>query len=334
MRVSVIIPTFNRAEFLRRTLRTIAAQNFDQNEFEVIVVDDGSADATPEVCKEPYDFQLRRIHQSNQGDAQARNTGADESQAEILAFLDDDMLLHPEYLSEMVASHCHGRERFVVGESILWTEDSPPSWREPIPSALQSQNKSLRAISFTDVCSNNMSLLRETYLAVGRMTALNFRGSSIWCDVEFAYRAHQQGVEFLRNPRALCWHVDHVAKSLEAHEKRMREAGFRAAALFRKHPGLAPLLPMFEDKLAIEWEKDSSSLIFRKVARRLASTRMILGMFVGAHRFAEAAGRDRLSRALSRWILGGRLYAGYRDGVRSDDAARGEVPECHARRSL
>jgi glycosyltransferase involved in cell wall biosynthesis len=333
MRLSVIIPTFNRAGFLRRTLETVAAQSLDPNEFEVLVVDDGSTDATPDVCNQPYVFKLRRIHQSNQGDAQARNAGVDDSQADILAFLDDDMLLHPEYLSEIVASHSGGHERIVVGESILWTEDSPPPWRESIPPELKSSNKELRPISFTDVCSNNMSLLRETYLAIGQMSALNFQGSSIWCDVEFAYRAHQRGVEFVRNPKALCWHRDHVSKSFEAQKKRMGEAGFRAAQLFRKHPALAHHLPMFEDKVSIDWAKDSIPLVFRKLARRVASTPFMLGLFEGANDLARGASANRLSRSLSRWVLGGCLYAGFRDGIRALQSEPEGESDSRARRS-
>lgn len=317
MQASVIIPTFNRQTYLRGTLRTLEAQAFSRESFEVIVVDDGSTDSTKEVCKKARPFELRYLHQKNQGDAAARNAGVAESRGEILVFLDDDILLHPEYLVELMIHHQANRERVVIGTAIPWLEESEPPWFQPLGKDSGIPAEDAVPVPFTAVCSNNMSLPRNTYLALGKMSALNFRGSSVWCDVEFAYRAHQRGTEFLKSFRAVCWHRDHVAKTFEAQKKRMREAGFRAGPLFHKHPKLVEYLPMFEDKVPINWRVDPLSLIARKLARQVASADLMMRILERTDQLARTANARGVSRALSRWILGGHLFSGYRDGIRS-----------------
>ena len=85
--ISVIIPTFNRREFISDAVESILVQRMDG--LEVIVVDDGSTDGTQEVLK-PYTNAVRYIYQDNQGVSAARNRGIQESRGELLAFLDSD----------------------------------------------------------------------------------------------------------------------------------------------------------------------------------------------------------------------------------------------------
>ena len=87
--VSVIIPTCNRAAFLRTALASVLSQTFA--DFEIIVVDDASKDDTSEVVKGFKEKSIHYIrHEKNQGGAVARNTGIAHSQSDYLAFLDDD----------------------------------------------------------------------------------------------------------------------------------------------------------------------------------------------------------------------------------------------------
>lgn len=84
--ISVIIPTYNRQKWLEEILASIAVQTLPVEQFEVIVVDDGSKDGTREVAHKAYPFRLRYFYQTNQGDAAARNLGAKHSEAEFLVF--------------------------------------------------------------------------------------------------------------------------------------------------------------------------------------------------------------------------------------------------------
>ncbi len=87
--VSVIIPTCNRAAYLRTALDSVLSQTF--TDFEVIVVDDASTDDTSRVVKEFKAVSIQYVrHDENRGGSVARNTGIAKSQSEYIAFLDDD----------------------------------------------------------------------------------------------------------------------------------------------------------------------------------------------------------------------------------------------------
>jgi glycosyltransferase involved in cell wall biosynthesis len=91
--VSVIIPCYNGARFLRETLGSVLAQTHPV--CEVIVVDDGSTDDSAAVA-ESFGPPVRVIRQANQGESVARNRGLDEAQGEWIAFLDADDVWLPE----------------------------------------------------------------------------------------------------------------------------------------------------------------------------------------------------------------------------------------------
>jgi glycosyltransferase involved in cell wall biosynthesis len=93
--VSVVVPVYNSEAFLRETLDSIFALEYEP--FEVIVVDDGSTDASPSIAQS-YPG-LRYIHQENRGPAAARNAGIEAAQGEFVAFVDSDDIVLPHKLS-------------------------------------------------------------------------------------------------------------------------------------------------------------------------------------------------------------------------------------------
>ena len=100
-RVSVIIPTHNRALMLIRAVDSVLAQTFA--DFELLIVDDGSTDETSEVVAGFADPRIRSFrHVSNRGQAAARNTGIANAQGEYIAFLDDDDEFLPTKIEEQV----------------------------------------------------------------------------------------------------------------------------------------------------------------------------------------------------------------------------------------
>src|SRR4030042_5309509 len=126
--ISVVIPTHNRKDLLRDTLNSLARQTYPNDYFEVVVVDDGSSDGTKEVETEAFPFTLRYFWQANQGDAAARNYGAQQSKADILVFLDDDIVVEPGYLTHLMLAHDTRQNKIVVGMwNFLPTETTPLS---------------------------------------------------------------------------------------------------------------------------------------------------------------------------------------------------------------
>lgn len=94
--VSVIIPTFNRANYVTAAIDSVLVQTY--TDYEIIVVDDGSTDNTREVLR-PYMDKIHYIYQSNKGVSAARNTGIRAAQGNWVAFLDSDDRWHVEKLS-------------------------------------------------------------------------------------------------------------------------------------------------------------------------------------------------------------------------------------------
>ncbi|MEP9410713.1 MAG: glycosyltransferase family 2 protein [Candidatus Brocadia sp.] len=100
-KVSVVIPTYNRPEFLSSAIASVLNQTFQ--DFEIIVVDDGSKDNTPEVVNRLNNKKIKYIrNEINKGEAGARNTGIMNSNSEYIAFLDDDDEWLPEKLALQV----------------------------------------------------------------------------------------------------------------------------------------------------------------------------------------------------------------------------------------
>jgi glycosyltransferase involved in cell wall biosynthesis len=100
-RVSVVIPVFNGAATIGRAITSVLAQRFDGDRLEVIVVNDGSTDASAEVLR-GFGDRIRVINQPNRGAAAARNVGAAAARGEYLAFLDADDTWLPHKLAATV----------------------------------------------------------------------------------------------------------------------------------------------------------------------------------------------------------------------------------------
>jgi len=100
--VSVIIPTYNRAHVVGQAIQSVLDQTYQ--DFEIIVLDDASADHTEEIVKSFQDSRICYIrHLKNRGAPWARNSGAQAAQGEFLAFLDSDDFWYPEFLERQFA---------------------------------------------------------------------------------------------------------------------------------------------------------------------------------------------------------------------------------------
>jgi glycosyltransferase involved in cell wall biosynthesis len=100
--ISVIMPCYNAAEFLRRGIESALAQSY--RNIELIVIDDGSTDSTPVILRELVDPRIRSITQGNRGVCSARNAGLRVANGEFIAFLDADDTWRADCLQALLSA--------------------------------------------------------------------------------------------------------------------------------------------------------------------------------------------------------------------------------------
>lgn len=131
--VSVVICTYNRAQSLHRTLESLAAMSLPPDfSWELVVVDNNSTDQTPKVVADfaaAHAFDVRYVFEKNQGLSHARNRGIVEATGDILAFVDDDIVVTSNWLAS-IARGFSDLNADCIGGKIL------PLWEGPVPTWL------------------------------------------------------------------------------------------------------------------------------------------------------------------------------------------------------
>ena len=102
-KVSIIIPTFNRSDYITTALDSVLAQTY--KDYEIIIIDDGSSDDTKEVLK-PYQDNIHYFYHDNKGIPATRNKGIREATGDFIAFLDSDDYWLPEKLERQIECFC------------------------------------------------------------------------------------------------------------------------------------------------------------------------------------------------------------------------------------
>ncbi len=108
IKISVIIPTFNRNNLLKKSLKSLSEQSLNRNEYEVIICDDGSYESAVTIVKEfENKLNIKYCYHSNKGYrvALARNEGIYLAKGEICAFIDCGMIVIPEFLENHLKLH-------------------------------------------------------------------------------------------------------------------------------------------------------------------------------------------------------------------------------------
>lgn len=119
--ISVIIPTYNRLELVQRAVKSVLEQSFSARE--IIVVDDGSTDGTPEVLESLFpDIRVIR-HERNRGVSAARNTGIKASLSPLIAFLDSDDYWLPGKLDSQVKFFSNNPDAVICQTREIWVRN-------------------------------------------------------------------------------------------------------------------------------------------------------------------------------------------------------------------
>ncbi len=131
--ISAVVCAYNRASILRRMLESFFQQNYlNEIEYELIVVDNNSSDGTRRVVGEYLEHpQCRYIFEERQGLSVARNRGGAEGKGDIVAFLDDDVIVDKDWLKRLQECFEETKADVVGGRVYLIVEKEPPKWLGP-----------------------------------------------------------------------------------------------------------------------------------------------------------------------------------------------------------
>jgi glycosyltransferase involved in cell wall biosynthesis len=241
--VAVVIPTHDRRTSLRRCLHAFARQSYPADLLEIIVVADGCSDGTAQLAQGRTSVPLRILEQPRQGQAIARNRGADVSTADLLIFADDDVEVEPGFVAAHVEAHRGSdQSREVIGNLPPDVQNRRDFFAIMLRAWWEAMFEPMRdpghRFSYSDLLSGNFSIGRSYFERVGR-----FDGS-LRCheDYEFGYRLIAAGAEFAFAERAAGRHHEHtdLARALQ----RKRDEGAADVALARRHPELVSSLPL------------------------------------------------------------------------------------------
>lgn len=225
--VSVIIPTYNRAEILKECLGALALQDFPFGDFEIIVVDDGSSDDTAKAVQQAKSrFEIHYIHQNNRGPAAARNRGVRSARSDILLILNDDAV--PS--ASLVAGHYYMHRKMQWGEklAVLGTREYRNEDKlltlnflyDQVPLSMRVYGLKAGFYPAAYFVTFNISLKKKDFEALGGFDE-EFP-SAIAEDTEFGVRWQNSGGKIFFVPQLRAHHVHNVTvdglKSMIARE--------------------------------------------------------------------------------------------------------------------
>jgi glycosyltransferase involved in cell wall biosynthesis len=186
--LSVIIPTYNRPESLKRCLSSLKVQSADASTWEVIVVNDGGMDVTGAVEAIGAEYPILVLNQTNAGPASARNRGVGSSKGRLVAFIDDDCMAEPDWIERMM--ELTGPGELVGGKvSNLLTGNVYSETCQTLIDYLYERFENTSDMFFT---SNNMCMHAADYEKAGGFDT-GFR-TSAGEDREFCVRAANTGI--------------------------------------------------------------------------------------------------------------------------------------------
>ena len=244
---SVVVPTYNRREMLSRCLRSLIGQTADPAAYELVVVDDGSTDGTPEVMREfilKSPCAVNYLRQENAGRSRARNNGVLAARGRYVIFVDSDVVVKTGFIAAHLAAHAEPG-RVVQGRKIITSNyDDPTS--EPVKVTDYSR-------AFFDTA--NVSVEREKLIEAGLFDE-DFVEYG-WEDLELGLRLRRLGLKGYRSAEACGYHLEPPLDYREIPNllKKEGERGHTALQYYRKHPSFEVRMTTANTPLLFEFDR-------------------------------------------------------------------------------
>ncbi len=237
MNVSIVIPTYNRKPILEKCLMALENQILNENvdNYEIIVIDDGSTDDTTSWLKKNKETLPHVVlyEQEHGGPALGRNLGVINSKYEIIIFIDSDLIVLNNFITSHVdklLSHWkkNNKKCFTYGSVI-----NTSNFRHP-----KNEKYKISDISFAYFATGNVAISKELLLSVGLFdTSFSLYG---WEDLELGERLKKIGTKLIKCPKAVGfhWHPPFDCEQIESLITQEKERARMAIVFFQKHSNL------------------------------------------------------------------------------------------------
>jgi GT2 family glycosyltransferase len=230
-KVSVVVATYNGARTLKACLESLARLNYP--DYEVVLVDDGSTDNTPQIVAEfaekagPF---FRFLRQANEGLSAARNTGIAAATGEVVAFTDDDCRADEDWLHYLVGDLLRGDFAGIGGHNFLPTDDSP------VAAAVMASPGGPAHVMLNDreaehVPGCNMAFWKHALVEISGFDPIFTKAGD---DVDVCWRLQERGRHLGFSPAGVVWHCRR--STVPAYFKQQSGYGEAEALLRQRHP--------------------------------------------------------------------------------------------------
>lgn len=225
MHASIIIPAYNNERTIQDCVKSVKEQRIDGT-FEVIVVDDGSSDATSALAENCGAIVLR---QENAGPAKARNNGARHSTGEVLVFIDSDCLAEKNWLSEMLSAFA---DKSVCGVQGAYRTRQKSLVARFVQIEIEERYEKMKRSENLDwIGSYSAAYRKKDFFEAGGFDESFPIASGE--DPELSYKMAEQGKKLVFNPQAIVYHSH--PDSLEKYVRTKFFRAFYRIPLYKKH---------------------------------------------------------------------------------------------------
>ncbi|MCC2667973.1 MAG: putative glycosyltransferase [Armatimonadetes bacterium] len=329
MDVTIVIPTYGRPDALLQTLEALLRLDYPRDRWEAVVVDDGSPSdiqAPVQEWIERTGAPVRLFRQMNAGPAAARNRGAAEARGKYLIFIDNDVLVQPDFL-RLHLTALEANPNTWIGGRVLQPRELQQTpfgrYRDRQHERFHQSFQSDQLQETVWVTTQNLALPRQDFEELGGFDqSFTIASSEDW---ELGFRARNSGTRILYHPGITVLHND-WAIDLPRFCERQRLYSYSDVLLWRKYGDSIARAPMIRENSPVAWGTDPPRLVAKKVAKRVFSGAIGRAALLSWCRLTELVAPDSsLNRRAYDLAVGAAIYHGVRGGLRRYPAIDSQV---------